>query len=94
MGQPRAAFTAAREADAGQCLREPRRLEGMIAAVLHVLRQQVSLPKSELIRESALVLGFQRTGGMIQRIVGQAIDQALQGKAVCADDDGRVRLSS
>lgn len=68
-------------------------IEEMIAAVLQVLRRQVSLPKSELIRESALVLGFQRAGGMIQQIVGLAIDQANQEKTICADGDGRVRLS-
>lgn len=69
-------------------------LEEITAAILHVLKQQVSLPRNELIRETALLLGFQRTGAIIQRTVGHAVDEALRCQAILADTDGRVRLSS
>ncbi len=55
----------------------------IIAASTHVLQRQVSLPRGDLIRETALLLGFQRTGVTIQRWVGQAIESAVA--------DGRLR---
>lgn len=69
-------------------------MEEMISAVVHVLRQQVSMPKIDLIRETAQILGFQRTGGTIQRIVGQAIERAFQETTIRAGDDGRIRLNN
>lgn len=67
--------------------------EELIAAATHVLRQQISLPVADLVRETALLLGFQRMGQTIQRVVGAAIQDATARGVVVQDENGRVRLA-
>jgi very-short-patch-repair endonuclease len=62
------------------------------AAAVHVLKEQVSLPMEQLTRETALVLGFQRAGQTIQRIVGSALELAEKRGTICRDDRGNARL--
>lgn len=68
-------------------------MEEIVAAALHVLRHQVSLPKDDLIRETAMLLGFQRAGATIQRVVGQGVELAAERQSVSVDAQGRVRLN-
>lgn len=66
--------------------------EEIAVAAIHVLQEQVSLPWEALIRETALLFGYQRAGQTIQRIVGSAIEMAIrQGRAV-KNENGTVRL--
>lgn len=67
--------------------------EEIAAAAIYALRQQVSLPMADLVRETALVLGFQRTGQTIQRIVQAAIKPSLKKGSIQQDDAGRVSLA-
>lgn len=64
--------------------------EEILAATIHVLRQQVSLPKDALIRETALVFGFQRTGATVQRIIDEVIEAALAKGCLLKDTCGRI----
>lgn len=57
--------------------------EEIIVAATHVLLRQVSLSRGDLIRETALLFGFQRTGITIQRRIGAVLDAAV--------DSGRLR---
>ena len=65
--------------------------EEIAAAATYVLQQQISLPQTDMVRETALVLGFQRTGQTIQKVVEAAITPCLEKGFFCAES-GRIRL--
>lgn len=65
-------------------------LEEIANAAAHVLSTQVSLPIDELIRETSLLLGFERTGSLIQRTIDSAVTFAMGRGRI--RDDGRGRL--
>ena len=67
--------------------------EEIAAAATYVLQQQVSLPLADLVRETALVLGFQRTGQTIQRVVRLALQPSLDSGSFHQDEEGRIRLA-
>jgi hypothetical protein len=66
--------------------------EEITAAAIHVLQEQVSLPLEQLIRETILVFGYQRSGQTIRRIVGSAIEAAVEQGRIVQNDNGTVRL--
>lgn len=66
--------------------------EELVAAAMYVLEQQISLPLADLVRQTALLLGFQRAGRTIQRVLGAAIQTATEKDVIVRDENGRVRL--
>lgn len=46
----------------------------MANAAAAVLKQQISLPMSDLIRETARLFGFQRTGSQVEQFVQEGIE--------------------
>lgn len=66
--------------------------EEIVAAAQHILKQQISLPMADLIREIALVFGFQRAGQTIQRVVRAAIDKAAERGVIVTIINDRVHL--
>ncbi len=66
-------------------------IEEVTAAVKYVLASQISLPKPELIREVSRVMGYQRTGTTLERIISRAIDVAI-AHGFAAFDHQRQRV--
>lgn len=58
----------------------------MINATAFVLRGQVSMPAEDLMRETAKLFGFQRTGASIQARISEAIERLVE--------DGQIRRES
>jgi very-short-patch-repair endonuclease len=61
-------------------------------AVLFVLRQHVSLPVSDLIRETARLFGYQRTGPVVDTMMRMGITRLLELGAV-REENGMIVLS-
>jgi hypothetical protein len=59
----------------------------MANAVRYVLEQHVSLPMADLIRETARLLGFQRTGLVIDTMVRMGITRLLELGTAREDGD-------
>ena len=63
------------------------------AAVRLALRAQIALPREDLEREGARLLGIQRATTRTRELMGEAIDAAL-GSGVATESDGRVALAT
>ncbi len=61
-------------------------VEEVAAAVRYVLETQISLPKPQLIRELAKVFGYQRTGSMLEQVLGLGVEYAIRREFVKWDD--------
>ncbi|MDO8673478.1 MAG: DUF3320 domain-containing protein, partial [Dehalococcoidia bacterium] len=59
-------------------------------AALEVLRQQISLPEDDLVREVARLFGFQRSGSALDQNLRMGIAQLLGRGAASFDGQGRV----
>lgn len=78
---------------------EKRSLEDICAeelceGVLTILRTQIAMQRSDLIRETAKLFGFNRTGGVIETSVSAGIACAVQRGLVCEEAGGKIRLIS
>lgn len=62
-------------------------------AALHVLEQHVSLPMTDLAKETARLLGYQRTGPTVEKAMRHGIGVMLIN-GVAREEDGVVVLSS
>ena len=60
-------------------------LEEIQNAVLHILRQVVSAPEQDLIREVGRVLGFRRIGRQVEERMHSAIEQMIQAATVTCE---------
>ena len=63
--------------------------EEIAAAALCVLASQVSLPMSDLIREVARLLGFQRTGQTVEQYIRKGVELLL-GRGCAAEHNGMI----
>ncbi|NLK26382.1 MAG: hypothetical protein GX307_07420, partial [Euryarchaeota archaeon] len=54
-----------------------------------VLREQISMPSEDLVRETANLFGFQRTGRAINARISEAIEQLIQDNKI-REDSGRL----
>ncbi len=61
--------------------------EEIVLAIVHVLRNQISLPRAELIKETAQLLGFGRVGRSIRDAIGYALTLAEQRDDVRVEGD-------
>ncbi|RJP30144.1 MAG: DUF3320 domain-containing protein [Candidatus Omnitrophota bacterium] len=61
-------------------------------AILAILQQQISLPKSDLIRETACCFGFKRTSENMQAIIDGVIFSLCQNKG-CIEEEGNIRCT-
>ncbi|HET6383165.1 MAG TPA: DUF3320 domain-containing protein [Armatimonadota bacterium] len=59
-------------------------------AIADVVRRQVSLPESDLVREVAHLFGFHRTGAALDAAIRQGLDMALRGGKIHRAADGRI----
>ncbi len=57
----------------------------MVNATAFVLKGQVSMPAEDLVRETAKLFGFQRTGTAIQARISEAIDHLVQENRIRQD---------
>jgi len=56
-------------------------------AALAVMKNQISIPQTDLIRETALLLGFQRVGQNVERYIDEGISLLLKTKRVKESDE-------
>ena len=61
----------------------------IINALIEVLGEQISLPKEDLIRETAKKFGYTRLGTIIDASVSYAIEVAISKKLIAVNDMGR-----
>ncbi|HOF88630.1 MAG TPA: DUF3320 domain-containing protein, partial [Armatimonadota bacterium] len=60
--------------------------EEIANAALYVLQQQVSLPMEDLVRETARLFGFQRTGINVEKLIRAGVERLFaRGKAIVQD---------
>ena len=67
--------------------------EEIIAAAMHVLERQISLPEMDLIRETALLFGFQKSGQVIQRTIRESLGLATSRQLLVPFSVSRFRSS-
>ncbi|QGQ99582.1 DUF3320 domain-containing protein [Paenibacillus psychroresistens] len=67
-------------------------VEETASAVKYVLSVQISLPKLDLIKEVAKVLGYPRSSAALEKIIRNGIDEAVKRGTVRIDDLERVIL--
>lgn len=63
----------------------------LINGLTHVLRQLISLPEEDLIREGAKEFGFARTGNQVKDRISQSIKVMLT-KNIAVESEGRIKL--
>lgn len=51
------------------------------------MKNQISIPRTDLIRETALLLGFQRVGQNVERYIDEGISLLLKTKRVKESDE-------
>lgn len=61
--------------------------EEIAAAIVLVLENQISMLKSDLIRETAKLFGYTRTGGVIETSIGNGIDYAAKSGKITVSGD-------
>lgn len=61
--------------------------EEIAAGIALVLENQVSMLKSDLIRETAKLFGYTRTGGVIETSIGNGIDYAANAGKISVTDE-------
>jgi hypothetical protein len=64
--------------------------EEVASAVKYVLSVQISLPKLDLVKEVAKVLGYPRSGAALEKAIKSGIDEAVKRRFVRIDDLERV----
>jgi hypothetical protein len=65
-------------------------VEEAASAVKYVLSVQISLPKLDLIKEVAKLLGYQRNGAALDKVIKTGIDEAVKRGFVRLDELDRV----
>lgn len=66
--------------------------EEIANAVRHVLQMQISMPREDLSRETARVLGYSRSGSVLERVIALGIEVAISRGYAKADDRNRIVL--
>src|SRR5690606_14295224 len=56
--------------------------EEVAAAIVNILVNQVSLPKDDLVRETARLFGYSRIGGNVGQAMNTGIDYAVKNKMI------------
>jgi hypothetical protein len=75
----------------GEAPRDPQDLppEEIAAALLHIIRSQVGLPRDDLVREGARLLGFQRTGTVVERCIVAGLE-LLEKRGMTKEINGLI----
>ncbi len=68
--------------------------EEIAAGVMCVLRSQISAARADLIRETAKLFGYTRSGGVIEQAVNAGIACAAQRSLLTVEADDRIVLKS
>ncbi|SDT08711.1 AAA domain-containing protein [Paenibacillaceae bacterium GAS479] len=61
-------------------------------AVKHVLSSQISLPREDLIKETAKLLGYQRSGSTLDKVVRNGVEIAINRGYAVVDEKDRIVL--
>lgn len=68
-------------------------LEEIVCALMEVLEHQISIPRTDLMKEVAKKFGYTRLSSAIERAVNLAIEKAVEKKGVVVSEDGdRISL--
>ncbi len=60
--------------------------------IMIILRAQIGMSKSDLIRETAKLFGFTRIGGVIESSVNSGIDHAVKNGLIDIDDNDKITI--
>ena len=66
--------------------------EEILIAAAEVLREQVSLPRPDLIRETAKKFGFSRRGNVIESTISYAIEKGIDRGCLLVLESGNIAL--
>ena len=66
--------------------------EEIIAGIVEILTNQISLPADDLIRETARLFGYARIGGNVEQAMKMGIKHALK-KGIIAENNERIVLN-
>ncbi|MNJ02517.1 hypothetical protein D3C73_1624990 [compost metagenome] len=66
--------------------------EEIANAVKHVLTGQISLPREDLLKETVKLLGYQRSGTSLDKVVRNGIEIAIARGYAIADEKDRIVL--
>lgn len=67
-------------------------IEEIAAAIEEILKNQVSLPAEDLIKETARLFGYARLGGNVEHAMKQGVDFALEARMILNNNDRLVLL--
>ena len=83
-------FTDFRATGEGDDRREAKDLpvQETAGAALAVLREQIGLPREDLVRETAKLLGYGRSGAAVASAISDGIDYALEQELICETQAG------
>ena len=59
-------------------------------AALEVLRQQGSMTRADLVRETAKKFGFSRLGNVIESVVGYVLQESLDKGLLQESENGKI----
>lgn len=66
--------------------------EEIANAVKHVLASQISLPREDLLKETVKLLGYQRSGTSLDKVIRSGIEVAIARGYAIADEKDRIVL--
>ena len=93
-GQKPSEYFLIRVSGEGDCKRDPKDIPHCetINAVMHVLRQQISLSEQDVIKESAKLMGYPRLGANASAVFGAAFETVRNAGLIEQDPNGNWKL--
>ena len=93
-GQKPSEYFLIRVSGEGDCKRDPKDIPycETINAVMHVLRQQISLSEQDVIKESAKLMGYPRLGANASAVFGAAFETVRNAGLIEQDPNGNWKL--
>lgn len=87
-------YSACRIPDGG----EKRSLDDICArelsnGIMLIMNTQIAMARSDLVRETAKLFGFSRTGGTIEQSVAAGIEYACEHGLITVGEDGKITLN-
>ena len=65
-------------------------LEEIVIALKEILKRQLSLPRTELIRECARLFGYARIGSKVEEVIGLGVDYAIKSDLIGVQNERLV----
>ena len=94
IGQRPSDYSLIRVSGEGDCKRDAKDvpLKEAENAVLYVLKQQISLEETDLIKESAKLMGYPRMGTNVTALFRKAVQSVQASDLIDLDSNGKWKL--